>query len=110
MRAKARNSQERERKREVELLVDIGAIYSVVPGKILEGLRIGHRSLRKIKLADGRVIERCLGVVEVEVKGKAAHSTAVFGKDDDAAVLGGRQWFQARAFRETHGHWHQRGR
>jgi len=88
VRVKVRNPHEREREREVELIADTGAIYSIVPGKVLEDLKIERRTLRSMKLADGRIIQRHLGIVEVEVKGEVAHSTVVFGQEDDAAVLG----------------------
>jgi len=41
-----------------------------------------------MKLADGRVIQRHIVIVEVEVKGEVAHSNVVFGQEDDDAVLG----------------------
>ena len=44
-----------------------GAMYSVIPSKILERLRIERRSMRKMRLADGSVIERHLGDPEIEV-------------------------------------------
>jgi len=40
-----------------------------------------------MRLADGRVIERRLGIAEVEVKDEVGHSTVVFGEDADASVL-----------------------
>jgi len=88
VRVKVRNPHEREREREVELLAQTGAIYSIIPGKVLEDLKIERRTLRNMKLADGRIIQRNLGIVEVEVKGEVAHSMVVFGQEGDAAVLG----------------------
>jgi len=88
VRVKIRNSYEREREREVELLADTGAIYSIIPEKILKDLKIERRTLRSMKMSDGRIIQRHLGIVEVEVKGEVAHSMVVFGQEDDDAVLG----------------------
>lgn len=88
VKVKVRNPHMRERERELELLADTGAIYSVIPEMLLEDLKIERRSVRKLKLADGRIIQRHLGIVEVEVKGEVAHSTVVFGQEGDAAVLG----------------------
>jgi len=85
---KVRNPEERAREEEVELLADTGAIYSIIPAKVLDRLKIERRTTRKMRLADGRVIERRLGIAEVEVKGEVAHSTIVFGEDTDASVLG----------------------
>lgn len=85
---KVRNPQETMREEEVELLADTGAIYSIIPAKVLERLKIERRTVRKMRLADGRVIERHLGIAELEVKGEVAHSTIVFGEDTDASILG----------------------
>jgi clan AA aspartic protease len=88
VKAKIRNPEEKERQLEIELLVDTGAIYSIIPANILESLKIARRSIRKMRLADGSVIERHLGIAEVEVKGETAHSNVIFGEERDASVLG----------------------
>jgi len=88
VRVKIRNPHEKQRESEVELLADTGAIYSIIPFKVLEDLKIERRTIRKMKLADGTVIQRHLGIAEVEVKGEVAHSNVIFGEDTDAAVLG----------------------
>ena len=85
---KVRNPQQPRLEAELELLADAGAIYSVIPSKTLESIKIERRSMRRMKLADGRVIERYLGIAEIEVRGETAHSNVIFGKDDDASVLG----------------------
>lgn len=72
----------------MELLAGTGAIYSIIPFKVLGDLKIERRTVRKMRLADGSVIQRHLGIVEVEVKGEVAHSNVIFGEDTDAAVLG----------------------
>jgi aspartyl protease family protein len=88
VKTKVRNPEEKERQFEIELLVDTGAIYSIIPAKILESLKIERRSIRKMRLADGSVIERHLGIAEVEVKGETAHSNVIFGEEADASILG----------------------
>lgn len=88
VKVKVRNPQHRDREADVELLADTGAIYSVIPSEVLERIKIERRSARKLKLADGRVIERHLGIAEIEVKGEMAHSNVIFGEDQDASVLG----------------------
>jgi aspartyl protease family protein len=88
VKVKVRNPQLRTREAEVELLAETGAIYSVIPSTILESVEIERRSMRKMRLADGRVIERHLGIAEIEVRGETAHSNVIFGEDDDASVLG----------------------
>jgi len=74
--------------REVELIADTGAMYTVIYKKVLEELGIRKRGKRKFKLADGKVIEREVGIVEIEVKKIVAYTTVVFGEEDDTQVLG----------------------
>jgi len=88
VKTKLRNPEKRSLETEMELLVDTGAIYSIVPAKVLEGLKIERKTTRKMRLADGSVIERHLGIVEIEIKGETAHSNVIFGQDKDASVLG----------------------
>lgn len=85
---KVRNPQQRIFEAEVELLADTGAIYSIIPSKMLESIKIERRSMRRMRLADGRVIERHVGIAEIEVRGETAHSNVLFGEDEDAPVLG----------------------
>jgi clan AA aspartic protease len=88
VKAKLRNPEKKSLETEMELLVDTGAIYSIVPARVLDELRIERKSTRKMRLADGSIIERHLGIVEVEVKGETAHSNVIFGEEKDASVLG----------------------
>jgi len=88
VKVKVRNPQQRTLEAELELLADTGAIYSVIPSKALDSVKIERRSMRRMKLADGRVIERYLGIAEIEVRGETAHSNVIFGEDEDASVLG----------------------
>lgn len=88
VKVKVRNPQERVREEEVELLAETGAIYSIIPAKVLDTLKIERRTKRKMRLADARLVERHLGIAELEIKGEIAHSTIVFGEDTDSSVLG----------------------
>ena len=88
VKVKVRNPHVRTREAEVEVLADTGAIYSIIPSTILQSVGIERRSMRKMRLADGRVIERHLGIAEIEVRGETAHSNVIFGEDEDASVLG----------------------
>lgn len=88
VKVKLRNPQQRILEAEVELRADTGAIYSIIPSKMLESINIERRSMRRMRLADGRVIERHLGIAEIEVRGETAHSNVIFGEDEDASVLG----------------------
>jgi len=74
--------------KEVELIADTGAIYTVVSKKVLEELGIRKRGKRKFKLTVGKIVEREVGIVEIEVKKTVAYTTVVFGEEDDTQVLG----------------------
>lgn len=41
--------------REIELIADTGTIYTVIPKKVLEELKIQKRGKRKFKLANGKI-------------------------------------------------------
>jgi len=88
VRVKFRNIHRPELEAEAELLVDTGAIYTVLRGERLKNLDIRPRGRRRFKTADGRLIEREVGMVEVEVNGQSTYSTVVFGEGSDVEVLG----------------------
>ena len=56
-----RNSEEPDRKEELEMVVDTGAIYSLVPRHILEKIGIRALERRVFTLANGERIERGFG-------------------------------------------------
>jgi clan AA aspartic protease len=72
---------------ELEGIVDTGAIYSVVPRRILEELGIKPVERRRFKTFGGYV-ERDLGEVGIELMGRRRTITAIFGETDDTTVLG----------------------
>jgi len=88
VRVKIGNPEKPSVSREVELIADTGAIYTVVYKKILEELGIRKRGKRKFKLADGKIIEREVGIIKIEVKETVAYTTVVFGEENDTQVLG----------------------
>jgi clan AA aspartic protease len=68
---------------EVELVVDTGATYTVLPAKMLEELGIEVVRTARLRLADNRVIERPLGEIGIEIeKHKAGATPVVFGEED----------------------------
>jgi clan AA aspartic protease len=72
---------------ELEGIVDTGAIYSVVPRRILEELGVKPVERRRFK-AFGGYVERDLGEVGIELMGRRRTITAIFGETDDTTVLG----------------------
>ena len=76
------------REASLELLVDTGAIYSVVPAQVLRDLRIEPSMHRTFRTADGRKIERELGEAAFSYNGERGISKVVFGAPGDASLLG----------------------
>ena len=77
-----------EREVPLELLVDTGALYSVLPTSVLQELAIDPQERKTFKTADGRRIERAVGEAVFVFNGERGTCKVVFGVEDDAAVLG----------------------
>ena len=79
---------ELDRSEEVELLVDTGALNSVVPREILERLRIPRQFQRVFRLANGQTIERDVGVAFFRWNGYMSGAPVVFTEPGDEPLLG----------------------
>ena len=79
-----------DRKRFVdqEMLVDSGAVFAVVPTKMLR--RLGIRPMRReqFRLADGTTITRQVAIAGFEYGGHVGGSTVIFGEPGDACLMG----------------------
>ncbi len=87
VKAKVWNVEKPGEVRNVDLLADTGAVYTVLPRSLLESLGVKSVGVRRFKLADGRIVERDVGIIGIEVQGIGTHTTAVFG-DEDVHLLG----------------------
>ena len=74
--------------RDIEFIVDSGAVYTVAPKKILKEIGIKPRSKRTFILANGEKFERRLGTAEFEYKGTRGGASVVFGEEGDFPLLG----------------------
>ena len=83
-----KKSYESEKSIEERLLVDSGAIYTVVSAEDLEELGITAHSEEEFELADGKVIRRKVGDAYFEYKGKRGSAPVVFGEKGDSKLLG----------------------
>jgi len=83
-----RNIHKPDLKSELDLLVDTGAIYTSLSCERLLGLGVEPRDKRRFRTADGRVIERDVGAVEIEIKEHSTYSVVILGEPSDAEVLG----------------------
>ncbi len=72
----------------VEFLVDSGAIYSVVPSKILKKLGIKPLSEEEFRLANGERILRKKGSALFKYGDKIGGADVIFGKEGDSTLLG----------------------
>ena len=73
---------------ELEFLIDSGAIYSVVPTKILESLGIIPLSKEEFRLANGERIVRKKGGALFKYGSKIGVADVIFGEPDDSVLLG----------------------
>lgn len=82
------NPADPELKQRVEFLIDSGAIYSVVPGNILNDLRIKPLTEETFHLADGSKIVRKKGVALFRHGERVGGADVVFGEEGDSTLLG----------------------
>ncbi|MEX2316605.1 MAG: aspartyl protease family protein [Pirellulales bacterium] len=77
-----------EQTTEVEFLVDSGAIYSVVPSKILASLGIKPISKEEFRLANGEKIVRKKGIALFKYGDRVGGADVIFGEEGDSELLG----------------------
>ncbi len=77
-----------DRSADIEATVDTGAAYSALPGTLLRDLGIEPARRRRLRLADGRVVDSHIGWARVTVDGESAPTAVVFAEDDAPLLLG----------------------
>jgi predicted aspartyl protease len=82
------NVADPDRCAEIEMIVDSGAIFSVVPEASLRAVGVARQSRETFWLADGRRVRRDVGHVMFEIEGRRGPSSVVFGRRGDACLLG----------------------
>ena len=82
------NSANPDRKIEVDLLVDTGAIFTAIPRSILEKLNLKPVGKRKLRVFGGQIIEREVGGALVIYDDVSAVVPVVFAEEGDTSVLG----------------------
>jgi predicted aspartyl protease len=70
------------------MIVDSGAIYSVVPTALLRKIGVEPRRTDRFWLADGRSIRREVGNVLFQIQGSEGISKVIFGRRGDSPLLG----------------------
>ena len=77
-----------ERTETVEALVDSGAVYSVIPAPILDGLGIRPITEQSFRLADGSKIVRRKGIAYFKYGDRVGGADVIFGEEGDSNLLG----------------------
>lgn len=76
------------RKSEVKFLIDSGAIYSLVPARVLKTLGIRPHRTVDFTLANGTTISREVGDAYFEFHGEGGAAPVIFGEEGDEPLLG----------------------
>lgn len=74
--------------REIQFLIDSGAIHSVVPRSTLKELGIKPFKKTSFILANGSKVERDVGGAHFMYKNSEGVAPVIFGEDGDSALLG----------------------
>ena len=88
VRARVWNPRDLSKVLEVELLVDTGSTYTVLPGSVLRELGVGVLRVARLRLADGRVVDKPLGEIGIEIEGYRASATLVVFGEEGTYLLG----------------------
>ncbi len=74
---------------DVRLLVDTGAVYTVLRRDVWVGVGLQPRRVEEFVLADGTVVRRPVGEAYIELPGVGeGHSPVVLGESEDENLLG----------------------
>jgi len=82
------NPSNQEITEEIEFLIDSGAIYSVVPTKILERFGIKPVVEQEFRLANGEKIIRKKGIALFKYGDRVGGADVIFGEEGDSLLLG----------------------
>ena len=73
---------------DVDMVVDSGAIYSVVPASVLRAIDVEPRETKVFGLANGVSVQRQVGNVLYEISGASGAAPVIFGRRGDSSLLG----------------------
>ena len=83
-----KTSFEVERSATIDFMIDNGAVYSLVPRKILDELGIKPYRTLDFSLVDGSIIKRRIGDAYFELNGTGGASPVIYGEEGDDALSG----------------------
>ena len=71
-----------------DVLVDTGSEYTWIRADLLEQLGVERERVQRFVVADGRVLERSIGIAIVHAEGTLAPDWVVFAEPGDRVLLG----------------------
>ena len=77
-----------QRSADVEATVDTGSLHCAMPARLLRGLGIEPEQSRRMRLADGSLVDVELGSAFVAINGERAPVFVSFSEDDAPVLLG----------------------
>ena len=85
---KVKEHRKSEKTAVVNFLIDSGAVYSLVPGKVLDALDIEPYKEMSFYLADGTTLKRKVCSAYFEYEGESGPAPVVYGEEGDEPLLG----------------------
>jgi predicted aspartyl protease len=85
---KVGNPAKLELTKEVEFLVDSGAIFAVVPARILKKLGIKPYKTEEFRLENGLTIKRKIGMAMYRYKDRVGGADVIFVEPKDSTLFG----------------------
>ena len=82
------NPSEPAKTESLELLIDSGAVYSVVPARVLKKLKIKPIAKETFRLADGSKVVRNKGIAMFRYGDRVGGADVIFGEKDDSQLCG----------------------
>jgi clan AA aspartic protease len=73
---------------ELEFIVDAGVIYTVIPKSVAEGLRLKETGRRKLKIANGNVVEYPVSEAYIVIDGEGVTSVVAIADEKTPVLLG----------------------
>jgi predicted aspartyl protease len=83
---RVREHRKAEKFADVQFLIDSGAVYSLVPGKILDELGIEPYKEMSFSLADGSTVKRRISSGYFEFEGDGLPTAVVYGEEGDTPL------------------------
>ncbi len=72
----------------LEAVVDTGAAYTWIPSHLLQKMGVAPLRKQKLKIANGQIIERDAGVVQIQLRGQTGPTWIIFGDPESELLLG----------------------